>query len=79
MDDFRTAGRDPDQLRRLLKAKDSEWSEWLQGKEAMPASVQVMVAAVLQKPRRELFTDIPPDLSEPEPDRPEVKDPPAGQ
>ena len=79
MEDFRTAGRDPDQLRRLLKAKDSEWSEWLQGKEAMPASVQVMVAAVLQKPRRELFTDIPPDLSEPEPDKPEIKDPPAGQ
>ncbi len=45
----------------------------------MPASVQVMVAAVLQKPRRELFTDIPPDLSEPEPDKPEIKDPPAGQ
>ena len=49
------------------RPKDSEWSEWLQGKEAMPANVQVMVAAVLQKPRRELFTDIPPDLSEPEP------------
>ena len=76
VDDFRTAGRDPDQLRRMLKAKDSEWNEWLQGKDAMPASVQVMIAAVLQKPRRELFTDIPPDVSDPEP---EIEDPPVAQ
>jgi hypothetical protein len=65
-DEFRKAGRDADQLRKLLKAKDAEWDEWLQGKEPMPSSVQTMLAAVLQKPRRDLFTDIPPDVSEPD-------------
>jgi hypothetical protein len=64
-DEFKNSERDPDQLRKLLKAKDAEWDEWLQGKEPMPSSVQTMLAAVLQKPRRDLFTDIPPDVSEP--------------
>ena len=48
-------------MRRLLQAKDDEFEDWVSGKKAMPANVQMMIAGVLQTPPRDLFTDIPPD------------------
>jgi hypothetical protein len=58
---FKASNRDPDRVRRLLQAKDDEFEDWVSGKKAMPANVQMMVAGVLQTPPRDLFTDIPPD------------------
>lgn len=78
VEQFKQAHRDPDNLRKLLKTKDSEWSDWMQGKEPMPPNVQTMIAGVLEKPRRELFTDIPPDATE-ESRSPETEQQASGQ
>jgi len=59
--EFATAHRDAEALRRQLTAKESEWSDWIQGKEPLPGSVQRMISIVIDKPRRDLFTDIAPD------------------
>lgn len=63
IEEFATAKRDPEHTRILLKAKAAEWKDWIEGKEPMPSGVQTMIAAVLDRPRRDLFTDIPPDLA----------------
>jgi hypothetical protein len=62
---FQDAKRDPDKLRVLLKAKPSEWEDWIKAKEPMPGSAQVMIAGVLEKSRRDLFTDMPPEADQP--------------
>ena len=60
-DAFTKANRSPDNVKRLLKADDNEFAEWISGKKAMPTSAQTMIAGVLEMPARELFTDIAPD------------------
>lgn len=58
---FKTANRNPDNVKRLLNAEDSQFNAWISGKEPMPSNAQTMIAGVLETPRRELFTDIPPE------------------
>jgi succinate dehydrogenase flavin-adding protein (antitoxin of CptAB toxin-antitoxin module) len=60
-DAFKKASRDPDNVKRLLNAEDSQFDAWISGKEPLPGSAQTMIAGVLETPRRELFTDIPPE------------------
>jgi hypothetical protein len=73
---FQEANRDPDKLRKLLKAKTSEWDEWIKGKEPMPGSAQVIIAGVLEQDRRDLFTDIPPDADQKPQDQQSEQDEP---
>ncbi len=58
---FKKLGRDPTRLRDLIGAKEGEFNDWLEGKEAIPPSAQFYMSAALDIPRRELFTDIAPD------------------
>jgi hypothetical protein len=58
--EFEVIKRDPKTLLEPLRVKESELGDWLAGKEPMPKSAQVLIAAVLNKPRRDLFTDLPP-------------------
>ncbi len=60
-DTFAKANRSPTNVRQLLNAEDAQFEGWLSGKDAIPGAVQIMIAGVLGMPRRELFTDIPPD------------------
>jgi hypothetical protein len=59
--EFKDSNRDPERVKRLLQANDDEFEGWVSGREPMPANVQMIIAGVLQKPPRDLYTDIPPD------------------
>jgi hypothetical protein len=58
---FKLANRDPEALRRAMNAEEDQFNSWISGKEPLPGNVQVLIASVLEKPPRELFTDFPPD------------------
>lgn len=60
-DEFTKANRNPDEVKRLLDADGTEFKDWISGQKSMPADAQRMIAGVLGKPQRELFTDIAPD------------------
>jgi hypothetical protein len=57
---FKVANRNPDNVKQLLGAEDSQFDAWMSGKEPLPGNAQVMIAGVLETPRRDLFTDLPP-------------------
>ncbi len=57
---FEKAGRDPEVLRGSVKAETDEWDGWLQGHSPVPSPIQTIISAVLQQPKRDLFSDIPP-------------------
>ena len=61
---FRQANRDPEKVKRLLNAEDGQFDAWIGGEESIPGNVQTMLAGVLERPRRELFSDLPPDGKE---------------
>jgi hypothetical protein len=64
---FTKANRNPDNVKRLLNAEDGQFEAWMSGKEPMPGNAQTMIAGVLEMPRRDLFTDMPPeDAKEPD-------------
>lgn len=73
---FRTANRNPDNVKHLLGAEDSQFDAWVSGKEPLPGNAQVMIAGVLETPRRDLFTDLPPeetkDSNRPQPNSPKL-------
>jgi len=58
---FAKANRNPENVKRLLNVEDGQFDAWISGKEPMPSSAQTMIAGVLEMPRRDLFTDLPPD------------------
>jgi hypothetical protein len=58
---FKTANRNPDNVKHLLGAEDSQFDAWISGKEPLPGNAQVMIAGVLETLRRDLFTDLPPE------------------
>jgi hypothetical protein len=58
---FTTANRKPEDVRNLLDVDNDIFEDWISGTKAMPADAQKMIAGVLGKPQRELFTDIAPD------------------
>lgn len=58
---FTKANRNPDNVKRLLNVEDSQFDAWMSGKQPMPGSAQTMIAGVLETPRRDLFTDLPPE------------------
>ncbi len=59
---FKAMNRDPLHLKTVIDIKDEELNEWLDGKTSVPPEAQRLIAAVLDRPRRDLFTDIaPPD------------------
>jgi hypothetical protein len=60
-DAFAKANRNPENVKRLLDVDDSQFEAWIAGKEAMPGNAQMMIAGVLEMPRRDLFTDLPPE------------------
>jgi hypothetical protein len=61
---FAKASRNPDNVKRLLNVEDAQFEAWMSGKEPMPGSAQTMIAGVLEMPRRDLFTDMPPEDAE---------------
>jgi hypothetical protein len=64
-DKFKDAKREPDKLRQLLNVDSGQFDEWISGKQAIPANAQMMIAGVLEMPRRDLFTDLPPEADQP--------------
>jgi len=58
---FSQASRNPDNVKRLLNAEDNQFDAWISGKQPIPPNAQTMIAGVLERPMRDLFTDIPPD------------------
>jgi hypothetical protein len=60
-DAFAKANRSPSNVRQLLNTEDAQFEGWISGKDAIPGAAQIMIAGVLELPRRDLFTDIPPD------------------
>ena len=58
---FKEANRNPDNVRRLLNAEETQFNAWISGKESIPANAQTMIAGVLEKSRRDPFTDLPPE------------------
>jgi hypothetical protein len=68
---FKTANRNPDNVKHLLGVEDSQFDAWMSGKEPLPGNAQLMIAGVLETPRRDLFTDLPPeetkDIDRPQP------------
>jgi hypothetical protein len=56
--------RDPLRLKAVFDMQDKDLNEWIDGKTPVPPDVQRLIAAVLDRPRRDLFTDIaPPDAN----------------
>jgi hypothetical protein len=64
---FKVAGHDPQLVRQAVRAEADEWDGWLQGRSPVPSQVQTMVSVVLQQPKRDLFSDLPPAVSPAEP------------
>ena len=62
---FKKANRNPDNVSRLLSVESSHFNAWISGKEPIPANAQMMIAGVLETPRRDLFTDLPPEEAKP--------------
>lgn len=60
-EDFNTAKRKPEDVRKLLNVEDDTLQPWISGEKPVPMEAQKMIAGVLGVPVRELFTDIPPD------------------
>jgi hypothetical protein len=58
---FTTADRKPEDVCNLLDVDSGTFEDWISGRKTMPADAQKMIAGVLGKPQRELFTDIAPD------------------
>jgi hypothetical protein len=61
VENFKAANRDPDKVARLLNVDISQFNEWISGRQAIPANAQTMISGVLEIPRRDLFTDLPPE------------------
>jgi hypothetical protein len=60
-DKFKAANRNPENVSRLLTVEASQFDAWISGKDSIPANAQMMIAGVLEMPRRDLFTDLPPE------------------
>jgi hypothetical protein len=61
---FKAMNRDPLRLKAVFDMQDKDLNEWIDGKTPVPPDVQRLIAAVLDRPRRDLFTDIaPPDAN----------------
>lgn len=60
-ENFKVANRDPDKVSRLLDVDSSQFNEWISGRQPIPANAQTMISGVLEVPRRDLFTDLPPE------------------
>jgi hypothetical protein len=60
-DNFKKANRNPENVSRLLTVEASQFDAWISGKASIPANAQMMIAGVLEMPRRDLFTDLPPE------------------
>jgi hypothetical protein len=58
---FKKANRNPDNVSRLLTVEASQFNAWISGKDPIPTNAQMMIAGVLDMPRRDLFTDLPPE------------------
>jgi hypothetical protein len=57
---FKAMNRDPLNLKAVIDIQDKDLNEWIDGKTPLPPEVQRLIAAVLDRPRRDLFTDIAP-------------------
>jgi hypothetical protein len=53
--------------------------DWLSGDEPVPLAGQKLFAAILNRPVRDLFTDIPPDGKPPRPPEPPASPPEPSQ
>ena len=60
-DAFRTAGRDPKSVGRLLDTEEGVLEGWISGAKPIPANAQLLIAGILGQSPRELFTDLPPE------------------
>jgi hypothetical protein len=63
-EEFQATNRDPEKLATILNTRKLQLEAWLAGTEPVPANVQILLAAILDKPRRDLFTDFPPVSNE---------------
>jgi hypothetical protein len=57
---FAELQRDPSTLKLIFEVDDTEMNAWLDGKKPTPKEAQVLISAILNVPRRDLFTDLPP-------------------
>jgi hypothetical protein len=65
---FDEVHRDPKSLKSIFGVDDTDIDAWLDGKKPVPKEAQVLISVVLDVPRRDLFTDLPPeenDISHP--------------
>jgi hypothetical protein len=60
-DTFDKAGRKPAVAAQSLGVSEATLDSWLVGKTPVPASAQKLIAAVLDQPLRDLFSDLPPE------------------
>lgn len=60
---FKAANRNPEALRRTANVEADQFNAWISGRDAIPGNIQTLIAGVLETPRRDLFTDMPPEGS----------------
>jgi hypothetical protein len=53
-------GRSAEALSALLAVNKDQMRDWIGGRAAMPEKIQAVLAGIVGKPPREIFTDIPP-------------------
>jgi hypothetical protein len=53
--------RTPIHLAKTLDSSETELNDWLSGKEPAPIAIQKLLAAIVDRPVRDLFSDIAPD------------------
>jgi hypothetical protein len=62
----------------MFEVDDTEIDGWLDGDKPVPKEAQTLISAILDVPRRDLFTDLPPEdktaSRPPSPPRPEEQD-----
>ena len=71
--------RNPADLAKNLEVSETALEDWLSGDEPVPLAGQKLFAAILNRPIRDLFTDIPPDGRPPRPAGPPPPSPEPSQ
>lgn len=52
--------RNTDEIRHFVEVDEDQLEDWMEERKSVPGQVQTVIAAWLNKPKRELFTDLPP-------------------
>jgi hypothetical protein len=74
-DSVKESQRNPADLAKNLEVSETALEDWLSGDEPVPLAGQKLFAAILNRPVRDLFSDIPPDGRPPRPPGPPASSP----